>query len=75
MKREAGPGMPRGVREPEAKRAPWWFDYGTCEVVRASDGRRWDVSDVPELHRSARAMNAVDVAEVDRWVLAQPGKG
>ena len=54
--------------------APWWFDFGTCEVVRCADGRRWDVRDVPELHRSARdrANPVVDVAEVDRWILAQP---
>ena len=75
MKREAGPGMPRGVRVAAlASSSPWWFDYYTGEVVRASDGRRWDVRDVPELHRSARdrAHPVVDVDEVDRWVLAQP---
>jgi len=75
VRREAGPGMPRGVREPAqpARSSPWWFDYGACEVVRSSDGQRWGVTEVPELRRASRdrAHPVVDVDEVDRWVLAQ----
>lgn len=46
----------------------WWFDYGTAQVVRSSDGQRWDPRDVPPL----AVEGAVDVEAVDRWVLAQP---
>jgi len=53
--------------------SPWWYDFGTGEIVRTSDGMRWDPRDVPELARSAndRSHPVVDVDEVDRWVLAQ----
>jgi hypothetical protein len=54
--------------------SPWWFDYGACAIVRTSDGRRWDVTEVPELHNASRALRVVDVTEVDRWVLAQPAE-
>lgn len=53
---------------------PWFYDYGTHEVVRASDGLRWSADDVPEFRRSIEewATNPiVDVAAIDRWVLAQ----
>lgn len=73
MNREAGPGMPRGVRRETQPPPPvWWYDYGTGEIVRTRDGRRWDTRDVPEMARSSRDMNACDVDKVDRWVLAQP---
>lgn len=54
--------------------SPWWYDFGTHEIVRASDGCRWSADDVPEFRRSLEewATNPViDVAEVDRWVLTQ----
>jgi len=53
--------------------SPWWYDGGTHETVRTSDGMRWDPRDVPELERSLQPGESpvVDVDEVDRWVLAQ----
>lgn len=73
--RQEGPGRPRGVQRVGASSValpPWWYDYATGEIVRASDGMRWDVRDVPELRRASRdrAHPVVDVDEVDRWVLA-----
>jgi len=83
MHRECGPGLldrataarigvPRHVA---LDGSPWWYDVGTHEIVRSSDGQRWRVEDVPELERSACAMRAVDVAAVDRWVLEQAERG
>jgi hypothetical protein len=69
---DAGPGTP-----PAKPPSPWFYDYGTNEIVRASDGMRWPVEDVPELRRSVAEWPSnpvVDVAEVDRWVVAQPGR-
>lgn len=48
--------------------APWWIDYNTSELVRAPDGRRWPVADVPPL----QVAGVIDVVAVDRWVLSQP---
>lgn len=56
---------------PPVRTSPWWYDYGTGEIVRARDGRRWDTRDVPELARSCRDRNAVDVDLVDAWVNEQ----
>lgn len=47
---------------------PWWFDYGTAEVVRRSDGKRWRVEDVALMC----VKGAIDVDAVDRWVVSQP---
>lgn len=70
MKRTAaGPGLRKVARDEGVDRRvfPWWFDYGTGQVVRSSDGQRWDARDVAPLNVAGE----VDVAAVDRWVLAQ----
>lgn len=62
------------MTERESQSITWLYDYGTHEIVRTRDGARWSADDVPEFRRSIEewATNpVVDVAAVDRWVLAQ----
>lgn len=66
----AGPGLPRASRAPAPpppRTSPWWYDYGTGEIVRARDGQRWDTRDVPPLC----VRGVVDVDAVDAWVNEQ----
>jgi len=74
----AGPGLPMARRapvpapaRPPVPHSSWWIDADAGELVRTADGRRWDTRDVPELARSSRDRNAVDLDAVDAWVNEQ----